>query len=224
MDQAEIQKVTRDLEGGNGNSLTDLLRGKFEEQRLDALNQIRAQNQRDMQANSSVPAIQVNFMTSFAGTNSITVSIDRHNYKDVLNGGPVLYRDSMQLRELTHSTANDLVPPNTHQVDVRALTTNLEQGIGKGTQSMLSGMFIEEKVRVLEAVRRMNEGDLASGKSKIRLDISITPDKIGDNYISINRTLPGFHDGFMGGTQIYHDSLHLPTGKRYIFENNDDRK
>jgi hypothetical protein len=224
MDQAEIQKVTRDLEGGNGNSLSDLLRGKFEEQRLDALNQIRAQNQRDMQANSSVPAIQVNFMTSFAGTNSITVSIDRHNYTDVLNGGPVLYRDSMQLRQLTHSTANDPVPPNTHQVDVRALTTNLEQGTGKGTQTALSGLFIEEKVRILDAVRRMNEGDLASGKTKIRLDIAITPDKIGDNYISINRTLPGFHDGFMGGTQIYYDSLHLPSGKRNIFENNDDRK
>jgi hypothetical protein len=103
-----------------------------------------------------------------------------------------------------------------YEVDIRALTTSLENGNGNALETALDGKFQEERALVLEQVGALNQKDLTDQKTTATLDIDVAGSKHNANTMSVSRTLPGFHDAFFGGTQLYEERLDLDTGKRDI--------
>lgn len=223
MEQPDLKAITKELESGNASKLSGLLQGKFEEDRINVLKEIRAQNDRDRQADSNVPYLDLNITSSFAGTNSLRLSIQR-NSRESFMGGTTLYEDVLDVNKLTHTAAQDAVPANTRDVDVRALTTRLEQGQGKGTEELLAGLKEEERIRVFQRVGALNQSDLNEHKTNVTLDIRITPNKTGQDSINVVRTMPGAHDYWMGGVSLYYSNLDLHSLQRTRIETNDSRK
>ncbi|MBZ0187701.1 MAG: hypothetical protein K8F91_15755, partial [Candidatus Obscuribacterales bacterium] len=83
---------------------------------------------------------------------------------------------------------------------------------------LLSPLALEERVRVFNQVKDMNQEDLNQGRTKARLDVNIKATKVGTNEISVRRSLPGTHNFFSGGSMVYGESLSVRTGQRKVLD------
>lgn len=232
MGQGEIADLTEQLQKGDASGLAPVMRGLFTEDRLNTLQLIREQNQKNREADPTVPALQISART---GTH------DGRTYEEIallpgglsnLMGGRPLYSSCVDIKNLTRCDTSgtalpgqqQALPESRHHVDIRALTSKLEQGDGRGISALLSPLALEERVRVFNAVKTANQEDLAAGRTRARLDINIDTPKGGYDKISVIRVMPGDHDYWMGGTMLYSDSLNVNSRERKTWEGVDPEK
>ena len=222
MDSPEtIKAITNDLEHGQADSLKQNLHGKFEEERIGTLNQIREQNKQDRAGHADVPELQITTSSSPAA-NYYSIRLDHGTNSDAFFGGTSIYDARLDLQTLTRS-GDDPVPPNRQQIDLEALTVKLEKGNGNGVGQMVSSLQEEERIRVFRDVEKLNQQHLAEHKTTIELYATVSASKSGADTIDIERRLPGNYDAFFGGARIYNEKLDLPTLKRTTTEKDDPR-
>lgn len=229
MGQPEIAALTEQLQNGDASGVGPYMSGLFTEDRLNTLQLIREQNQKNREADPSVPALQIRARTG---------AHDGRTYEEIdlmpgglsnLMGGKPLYSGCVDIKNLSRCDTNgsgsvQALPESRHQVDIRALTSKLEQGNGRGVGALLSPLALEERVRVFNAVKAANQEDLAAGRTHARLDIDIDTPKGGYDKISVVRVMPGAHDFWMGGTMLYSDSLNVNNRERKTWEGVDPEK
>ena len=221
-DKVSLRDLTTQLEHGDGHNVSKFFNGKFEEERFKDLDSIRKLNEQDRAEGKT--NITLNCDKDFYYTDTIRITATDNSFGDQWNGGKQLYSDDLDMKTLKHTDEADKVPALRTPVNIRALTTSLENGDGNALKTALDGKFQEERAFVLEQVGALNQKDLTEKKGKTTLDIDVAGSKHNANTMSVTRTLPGFHDSFFGGTQLYEERLDLDTDKRDITANSDNRK
>jgi hypothetical protein len=221
-DKVSVRDLTTQLEHGDGHNVSRFFSGKFEEERFLDLDSIRKLNEQDRAAGKT--NITLNCEKDFFNTDTIRITAADNSFGDMMNGGKVLYSDSLDMKTLKHTDETDKVPSLRTPVDIRKLTSSLETGDGNALKTALDGKYQEERAFVLEQVGTLNEKDLADHKTKVSLQIDVADSKHNANRMSVVRVLPGFHDSFFGGKQIYEERLDLDTDKREVTANLDLRK
>jgi hypothetical protein len=222
MENDQIKTLTNQLEHGETAGLKQYFSGKFDEERIGTLNQIREQNKANRQADPNVPELQIEASSS-PGSNNQSVRLAHGGFQEAMMGAPGIYSSQLDISKLTR-TGGETVPENRTKVDVEALTARLERGEATGTAKLIDGLFEEERVRLFQQVQKLNEQHIADKKTNIHLYAQISASKTGSDSISIERRMPGFGDAFWGGTYLYGETLDLHTLKRTSHETNDTRK
>jgi hypothetical protein len=97
----------------------------------------------------------------------------------------------------------------TENITLRDLTTQLENKDGHNVTAFFSGKFEEERFKDLDAIRQLNQQDLAAGKTKVSLDCE--SEFYYNDIITISASDGSFMDKLKNGTQLYSDSLDLQT-------------
>ncbi|HEY9678453.1 MAG TPA: hypothetical protein V6C76_10620 [Drouetiella sp.] len=222
-DRISLRDLTTQLEHGDGSSVTKAFSGKFEEERFKDLDIIRKLNQSDLAQGKT--DTKLNIDNGFYYNDVISISaVNSKNNWDEFSGGKRLYSDSLSMSTLQHTDPNDKVPGVRHPVDIAKLTTAAENGDGKAIETALAGKFQEERAQILKSVEAQNLKDLANHSTNATLDISVAGSKHSANTMNVRRALPGAHDWWMGGTQIYSESLDERTYNRTTSSKIDDRK
>ena len=220
-DNVSIRDLTTQLEKGDGHNASSFFKGKFEEERFKDLDAIRNLNEQDRATGKT--AVTLNCEKDFYYNDTIRITAEKNGW-DEFNGGKELYSDSLDLHTLKHTDETDKVPALRDSVDFSKLTTALENGDGNALKTALAGKYQEERAFVLEQVGDLNSKDLADHKSNVTIQIDVADSKHNANRMSVDRVLPGFHDSFFGGKEIYEETLDLDTGKRAISASLDNRK
>ncbi len=222
--QKQIEDLTRQLEHGDASKVAPFMQGKFEEERIEALQMIRQQNQLHRQQDEKVPELAISYGSMIPSSNYERIELMSGAWS-YFAGGKQLYSSYLDIQKLTRGSGSDEpVPPSRFAIDTRSLTNQLEKGVGRGLKDVLDPLKEEERVRVFQDVSRLNKEDLSQHKTNVELQISIAATKTGSDYIDVTRVLPGFHDAFFGGVQIYHEILDLHTLQRNAWESTDKRK
>jgi hypothetical protein len=217
-----IKEVTHQLEHGDNHGLISLLSGKFEEERIAALNLIRDQNGRDRQADPNAKQLDIQ-TTGGVLSNSEYVRLLSGGLAD-WNGGQTVFTSSLDLTTLTRSGSDPgSAPANRTFVNVRALTDALERGDGAAAAGLVSPLYEEERFRAFRQAGKLNEDDLAAHRTNVSLAITTGGTKMQTDEIRVERDLAGLHDAFLGGVTIYNDSLNLDTLKRDVRTARDTR-
>jgi hypothetical protein len=220
-ERISLRDLTTQLEKGDGSSVSSAFSGKFEEERFRDLDAIRKLNQDDLKAGKTDTTLQI--AHDFYYTDAISIRATKGGYDEFM-GGKMVYQDNLSMTDLKHTDEKDKVPAVRQPVDVLALTKAAENGDGNAIETALSGKFQEERASILTDVEKQNTADLAAHKTDATLEISLADSKHNANKMSIRRVLPGAHDYWMGGVQIYSESLDPNTGKRETLAKFDDRK
>jgi len=220
-ERISLRDLTTQLEKGDGSSVSSAFSGKFEEERFRDLDVIRKLNQDDLKAGKTDTTLQI--AHDFYYKDTISIRATKSGYDEFM-GGKMLYQDDLSMSDLKHTDANDKVPAVRQPVDTSKLAEAAENGDGKAIETALSGKYQEERASILMDVEKQNKADLEAHKTNATLEILLAGSKHSANTMSIRRVLPGSHDYWMGGTQIYSESLDPNTGERETLAKVDDRK
>jgi hypothetical protein len=220
-ERISLRDLTTQLEKGDGSSVSNAFSGKFEEERFRDLDTIRKLNQADLKAGTTETTLQI--AHDFYYEDTISIRATKGGYDEFM-GGKTLYQDDLSMSDLKHSDTNDKVPAVRQPVDASKLAEAVENGDGKTIETALSGKYQEERASILTDIEKQNKADLAAHKTNATLQISLAGSKHNANAMSISRVLPGSHDFWMGGVQIYGESLDPNTGQRETRARVDDRK
>jgi hypothetical protein len=219
-DKVSIRDLTTQLENNDGHNASNFFKGKFEEERFKDLDAIRKLNEQDRAAGRT--GVTLNCQKDIYYNDTIRITAEKNGW-DEFNGGKELYSDSLDLHTLKHSDPTDQVPALRAAVDIRKLTAEVEGGDGNALKAALDGKYQEERASILEQVGALNARDLIDHKTKIEIDIDVADSKHNANKMRVTRVLPGFHDSFFGGHQLYEETLTLETGKRDVVATKDNR-
>jgi hypothetical protein len=224
-EQQDITRVTHQLEQSPSgvDNLRTFLAGRTENERIEALDAIRAQNARDRldPANANLPKIDFTLDMNTQGYNGEKVTVGG---KDVLES-----RLDLNTLQRTDSVNGKLLPPESALSDpanpdfVRNLTTLYEQGNGQQAWQQLAALPEEQRIQAVKAMEDLNAKDLKAGTTNVTLAATIGIDKSGNDYIRIQRGLPNFGDRWNGGDFVLDDTYNPVTGKDQAVASDDHR-
>lgn len=220
-ERISLRDLTTQLENGDGSSVSRAFAGKFEEERFKDLEVIRKLNQDDLKSGKTDTTLQI--AHGFYYNDTISIRATKGSY-DEFTGGKMLYNDSLSMTDLKHTDPGDAVPALRQSVDIPKLTAAAESGNGKAIEDALSGKFQEERATILKDVQKQNEADLKAHKTNAAIEISLAYAKMGAGTMAVSRVLPGARDWWMGGAQIYTNTLNPETGEYKAEAKLDDRK
>ncbi|MDR3614394.1 MAG: hypothetical protein P4L53_12595 [Candidatus Obscuribacterales bacterium] len=220
-ERISLRDLTTQLEKGDGSSVSNAFSGKFEEERFRDLDAISKLNQDDLKAGRTDTTLHITH--DFYYKDTISIRATKGGFDEFM-GGKMLYQDDLSMSDLKHTDINDKVPAVRQPVDVPKLAESAENGDGKAIETALSGKYQEERASILTDIEKQNKADLAAQKTNATLEISLAGSKHSANAMSISRVLAGAHDYWMGGVQIYGESLDPVNGKRVTLAKADERK
>jgi hypothetical protein len=236
-DRVDERKAASDLERGSGASLSQLLAGKFEEERMRVFHRVEQIYNQDQASHTGVKA-DLTFNTSDFWHNEIQVTDNK--------SGKILYDDVLNLKTLTHteqiadlraadrnqepSTRTFAAPSDREPIDqnyVSGVTRDLENGDPTSLGKALDGKMQEERVRFLNAVASQNQDDLVHHRTKYEMEVQVEGFKHHTNELSVGRIAPGsiFTLNFWNNpASLYFDSVDMNSDKRTVSLQRDDRK
>lgn len=220
-DRISIRDLTAQLENGDGHSVSNAFSGKFEEERFRVLDEIKKLNQTDLTSGKTKTELSIDYR--FYTTDHISINSIKSGW-DKFAGNKPVYQDELNLDNLKHSDTNDKVPSVRQPVDIKKLTKAAEDGDGKAIESALNGKFQEERAVILHGLVDQNKADLAAGQTTATLDVSVGGAKLRAGEMTVTRELPTIHDYWMGGVQIYGETLDAATGNRTTLAKEDSHK
>ena len=224
-DRLSVRELTTQLENNNGQNAPAFFAGKFEEERFKDLDAIRQLNQKDLAEGKTKTTLDCH--KGFYYNDNIDIRAISGAWSD-FNGGNLVYSDVLDLHTLKHSNAGDNVPTRPlgaiAAADLRKLTDAAEAGNGKAIETALAGKQQEERISLLNKMSDLNQADIAAHKTGVFLQVEVAGPKGSAGNMSVTRVRPGIHDSWMGGLEIYHETLDADNYKRETTATIDQRK
>jgi hypothetical protein len=201
------RQVTTELEHGNASHVQDLFRGKFEEERFASLKAMSRLYQADIKA--GLTKTDLEFDARIFNNPSITIRKD----------GRQVYQDTLDLTKLEHSDGSS-IPENRkpfNMAEIRKVTTDLEHGDPHSFKIAQDGKFMEERVRFMKAIGKLNDTDKADQTTDVGLGFRFSGSKWAGNEMNVNYYHPGgffSSDFWMSPRQLYSEVYDVNTGQR----------
>jgi hypothetical protein len=168
-EKISARDLVTELEACKTDHVEDFFKGKFEEERIQAVNKLRDIYLEDVKKGAATPDQMVFEARHWFGEGISIQGSKRSDWNYRL-----LYSDKFEhdMNGYKHSRAGDPAPPSRKEFDpaeLRKLTSELESGNFSRLPTVFKGLYLEEQQRVIDAMIKLNQKDIAAKVTTARL-------------------------------------------------------